>query len=268
MGALVQHLMQSLSTVRLRDADAVVFLIAVIVVGQFLPELCVDLLHGHGYDLFRGENLLHCGIQWHLPLASEVPEGRIQVVAVMYHRHHRHLVHLNQFTQRAGQKCGSAAGRIACLGIHGQNIAPLQHLADGFDQMNIRGKLPGGNGADPLQQEEFVHVAVDAHYVADRVGMGCGGRQLKVDKVHMVAQQHVRGLQSLHIDLFHLIFLTDQRDPGQRPDEPCPEFRLMHGVSWGVSFLIFVVDLDVHTFTSSQLYMIFEKKARTIRFRH
>ena len=251
VGALVQDLVQTLGPERFRDKDAVVLLVLILVVGQGLTQGFVDLLDGHFFDLLRIQNLGEHRVHGNLPLMAEIPERGIQVIAVVNHRHHRHLIHFDQLTQGIRQEGQGTAGGIPGLGIHGQNIAPFQHMADGFHQMDVGGEFPGGDGADPLQQEPFNHIAVDADHIGYGMGPGGHGCQLKIDEVHVVAQQHVGGRNTLHIHLFHLIFLADQGEPGQNPNQTGPEFGLVQGVPGClVPFFILIINFNVHKLKS------------------
>ena len=96
--------------------------------------------------------------------------------------------------------------------------------------MKIHGKFAGANRADELQQEGTAVITVDAHHIVQAGGIGRLGRQLKIDEIHMVAQHHVRGLKTFHIDLFYLIVDADQCQFGQEPNQPGKEQGLANGV--------------------------------------
>ena len=116
------------------------------------------------------------------------------MVAPVDDHHHRHLVHLNEFSQRFRDVGRDAAGGVACFGVHAQDVAPLQHLADGLDQMQVHGKLSGADGTDKFHKPRTAIVAVDGHHVVDPMGQGTHGTQFKIDEVHMIAQQKIRRL--------------------------------------------------------------------------
>jgi hypothetical protein len=62
----------------------------------------------------------------------------------------------------------------------------------------------------------------------------------------MVAQEHVRGLQALHIYLLHFELLADQHDLGEEPDQPGPKYSLVQGVFCGfIAPFIAVIHFDV-----------------------
>ena len=172
----------------------------------------------------------------------------------MDHRHHRDLVHADQLAQGFRQKSRSAAGGIPGLRVHGQHIPPLQHLADGFDQVQIRGEFPGADGADPLQQKKLDHITVDTDHITQRMHTGTHGGQLKVDKMHMVTKHDVWRLQPLHADFLHLIFLADEGELGQHPNQSRPKFRLMHGItSVIVPLFVLIIHFNIHRVTSFRL---------------
>ena len=134
--------------------------------------------------------------------------------------------------------------------------------------MQIGGIFSCGDGADPFQQEPLDHVAVNAYYVADGVGPGGHGGQLEVDEMHMVAEDHVRGLQIIHVHFFYLVGFADEHDLGEEPNQPGPKFGLVHGVLGGfVPLFIFVINLNVHFYTSfhSTLYRKNVEKTREMR---
>lgn len=132
------------------------------------------------------------------------------MVAVVHHRYHRHLVHLDELAQGFRHIGGGAAGGIAGLGVHGEDIAALEHAADGFDQVQVHGELAGADGADELHQPGTAVVAVDAHHVVDTVGERRHRRQLKVNEIHMVAEHHIRRLEPLHVNELHLVLFADE----------------------------------------------------------
>ena len=208
--ALVEHLMKALSPVGFRDPNAVFFLIAVVIIAQCLPHRRIDLIHSHRLDLLRGEDLGHGGVEGYFPLLPEVPEGGMEMVAVMHHRHHRYFIHADELAQGFGYIRGGAAGGIPGLRVHGEDIPIFQNSVDGFDQVQVHGKLPGADGADQLHQPGTAVIAVNADHVVHPLYSGAHGGQFKIDEVHMVAQHDIGWLQSLHVDLFHLIFFTHQ----------------------------------------------------------
>lgn len=71
----MEYLVQPLGAVGLRNADAVLFLIAVIVIEKLPAEQRVDLLRRHCRDLLRGQDLLEYGVQRHTAPLAEIPEG-------------------------------------------------------------------------------------------------------------------------------------------------------------------------------------------------
>jgi hypothetical protein len=82
------------------------------------------------------------------------------------------------------------------------------------------------------------------------MGPCCHGGQFKINEMHMVAEHHIRGLQIFRADLLHLEFLTDQGALGQNPDQPCPEFPLMKGISGGfIALFVFVIHFNIHIST-------------------
>ena len=183
-----------------------------------------------------------------LPLLPEIPEGGVEVVAVMDGHHNGYLIHFDELAQRLRQEGCDAAGGVAGFGVHGQNVAPLQDLIDGLNEMQVHGELPGADAADPFNEPGAAVVAVDAHdIVHPGIGTQTHSGQLKVDEVHVVTQQHVGGFQPIHIDSLDLIVLEEQHDLTQQPNEPCQINGLANGVTGGiVAFLVFIIDVDIH----------------------
>ena len=169
---------------------------------------------GHLTYLLGSEHLTEHRVMGHLALVLICPEGGVEVVAVVGHNHQGDLVHLHQPAQRVRQVRGGADGGVPGLGVHAQNIPVLDHPADGLDQMNVVGELPGADGADPGQQPGHPMVAVDVHHIGYLLGMGHHSRQLKVDEGLVVAENDVRRLQTLHVDGLQGVFLADKADLG------------------------------------------------------
>ena len=65
------------------------------------------------------------GVERTLSLLTEVPRGRMQVVAVMNGNDDGDPVSFDELAERIGQKGGNATGRIACLGVHTKDVAAL-----------------------------------------------------------------------------------------------------------------------------------------------
>ncbi len=212
--ALVQHLVQTFGAERLGDEDAVLFLIAVFVVLKRLLDGGVDIVRGHRLDLLGGEDLRHRHIQRYPAGFTEVPERGEQVVAVVLDDHDGHLVHLDELAECFGQIGGGAAGGVACLGVHTEDVAALEHAVNGLNEMQIGGELARADRADELHQPRTAVIAVNAHDVVDAVGIGRHRCDLKIDEILVVTQQHIRRLDALHMDLFDLILFADEHDFG------------------------------------------------------
>jgi hypothetical protein len=70
----------------------------------------------------------------------------------------------------------------------------------------------------------------------------------------MIGKDHVGCLESLHIDLFDLVFLADEHDFGEKPDQPRQIDWLTNGVFCGlVALFVFVVDVNVHNVSQAFL---------------
>ena len=123
--ALVEHLVQTLGPIRLGDQKALLLLVAVVIVVKCLLNGLIDLGNRHILYLFCGQHLGHGGVQGHFALFPEVPEGGVQVIAVMDGHHKGYLIHFYQLAQRLRQIGGSAAGGVSGFRVHTQNIAPL-----------------------------------------------------------------------------------------------------------------------------------------------
>ena len=54
--------------------------------------------------------------------------------------------------------------------------------------------------------------AVNADNIAYGVRISRHGGKFKIDKVHVVAQQHIGRFQAFHVDLLHLVFLADEHN--------------------------------------------------------
>jgi len=118
--------------------------------------------------------------------------------------------------------------------------------------MQVRGKFPLADAADPLHQEGTAVVAVDGRHIVHPVGEGGDGRQLKIDEIHVVRQQHIGRLQALHVDFFDPILLADERRPGKQRHESRDDHGLPDGQLRGiVIFGIFVVDIHGNNLISA-----------------
>ena len=151
MWALIQHLVQSFGAERLGDEDAVILLVLVIVIRERLAHNGVDFFCRHGFDLLGSEDLCHGGVQRRFPFFAEIPERRMQIVSVMYHRDHRHLVHANELAERLRQIRQRAAGGIPRFRIHRQNIAAFENAVDGFNEVQIHGEFARADRTDEFQ---------------------------------------------------------------------------------------------------------------------
>ena len=117
-------------------------------------------------------------------------------------------------------------------------------MADGLHQMQIRGELALADAADHLHDPGAAVVAVDGGHIVDPVGEGGDGGELKVDEVHVVRQEHIGGLQTLHIEFFDLIILADEGGLAQAGHQTCEKQGLADGeLCRVVVFGIFVVDI-------------------------
>ena len=246
MGALVEHLLQSLGAVSVGDEDIVFQLIAVFVILHGFGDYGVDLLGAHLLHLLGGEHLTEHGAVGDFVLVLVGPEGGVEVVAVVGDNHQRDFVHLHQSAKGVRQEGCGADGGVACLGVHAQYVAVLDYAADGFDEVKVGGEFAGADGAYPCQQPGHHVVAVDVYNVVHLSRVGHHGGQLKVDEGLMVAEDDVGGLQTLHVDGFKGVFLADEADFGQNPDDPCEPRGLSHGIFRGfVIFLPAVINFHV-----------------------
>ena len=91
--------------------------------------------------------------------------------------------------------------------------------------MEVIGEFSGADRTDKLKKPGTLVETVDIYYVVDSLGSCSHGDKLKIDKGHMVAQQHIRGLQTLHTDLFYFVFFACEQNFGKYPDEPNEEHR-------------------------------------------
>ena len=247
VGALIKDLVHTLRAVGLGDENAVFLLVAVIVVGECLADDLRDLLGGKLFDLLNGEDLRHRGVKRNLSRLAEVPEGRMQMVTAVQDRNDGRFVHLDEHTDGIGDIRIDTAGGITRFGIHTEDITALQNLADGFHKVEIRSEFSCTDGADPLHEPRTAIITVDVHHVVHAVRIGGERGKLKVDEIHMVGKDHVRRLQAFHIDLFDLVFLADEHDLGEKPDEPCQIDRLADGVLCGlVASFVFIIYVDIH----------------------
>ena len=244
---LIKDLVHTLGAVGLGDENAVFLLVAVIVIGERLADDLRDLLGGKRFDLLNSEDLRHRGVKRNLSRLAEIPEGRVQMVAAMQDRNDGRFIHLDEHADGVGDVRIDAAGGITRFGIHTENISALQNLADGFDEVEVRREFSCADGADPFHEPRTAVITVDVHHVVYAVRIGCERGQLKVDEIHMVGKDHVRRLQAFHIDLFDLVFLADEHDLGEKPDQPRQIDRLANGVFCGlVTSFVFIIYVNIH----------------------
>jgi hypothetical protein len=113
--------------------------------------------------------------------------------------------------------------------------------------MKVRGEFSGADCADPFHQPRAAVISVDIDHVVYALKIGCDCGKLKVDEVHMIGKDHVGCLESLHIDLFDLVFLADEHDLGEKPDQPRQIDRLANGVLCGlVTSFVFIIYVNIH----------------------
>ena len=96
--------------------------------------------------------------------------------------------------------------------------------------MEIVCELSGANGADKLKQPGSLVVAVDIYYVVDSLGCCSHSNQLEIDKRHMVAADHIRGLKTIHVDLFNLMLLVGTHDLGKHLYKPSEVYGLPYRI--------------------------------------
>ena len=238
--------MQPLRPEGLSDMDLLLQLPAVLVVVHRLTDDLPDLPGSLLRHILGGEHLCHGGIQGHPPGLAVVPKRGVQIVAVMEQHHHRHSLLLHQLGQGVRQDRRGPGWGVAGLGIHAQNIAVVpQNLFHGTEQRHIRGELPLAQAAQPLHQERAAVIAVNRGNVIDRMGPGGDGTELEVNKIHVVGQQQVWGLQPLHIDLLNPVILPDHADAAYCPQDRGEQQALLQRRLCGVIPLErAVIDID------------------------
>ena len=87
--------------------------------------------------------------------------------------------------------------------------------------MEVGGELSCADSTDPLHKPGAVIVAIDINDVVHSGHIRRCRKKLEVYKGHMVAEDHVRGLESLHIDLLHLALLATEHNRRQNANEAC-----------------------------------------------
>ena len=107
MGALIEHLMQSLGAEGLGNENALVLLILIIIVNESLSKCDVDLVCAHCLYLISREKELHFGAHGHLSLLLYVPNGGVQVISVVDGNDYGHLVHFDEGAQGVGKVRGA-----------------------------------------------------------------------------------------------------------------------------------------------------------------
>ena len=248
--ALIEYLVQSLCAVRLGDENTVFLLVAVVVIAERFAHDGHDLLSGHLFDLFCGEDLCHRGVERHFSLLAEIPEGRVQVVAVVHDGNDGCFVHFDERTYGIGNVRIHAAGGIARFGIHAKDITATQYLANGFHEVEIRGEFSRADRTDPFHQPRAAIVAVDIYDVVDAVREGSHRGKLEIDEIHMIGKDHIGRLQAFHVDLFDLVFLPDEHHFRKNPNEQHEVDRLADGIfRCFVTFFVFVIYINIHSVT-------------------
>ena len=246
MRTLVKNLVQSFCAVGLGNEDVVFLLIFIFVVLQSVFEVIVDLRYAHFFNLLGGECQGCHGVERNLALFAEVPEGGVQVVAVVYDGDYRNLCALNERTHRVGHIGCNAAGGVARFGIHAKHVTLTENVIDGLDERQVGDVLAGTDGTNELHEPRATVEAVKSHYVVHSVGSGDERGQFKIDKELVCGKDHIRGLETLHANLFNFKLFANEHHFGKEPNEPNNEHWLTDGTSCIiVAFFIFVVNLNI-----------------------
>ena len=113
--------------------------------------------------------------------------------------------------------------------------------------MQVGGEFAGTDSADPLHEPRTLVITVDVDYVIDALRVSAQRAQFKINEVHMVAENHVGGLEAFHVDSLYLVFDACGHDFGEKPDKPCEKEGLTNGILSGLVKLgMFVVDVLIH----------------------
>ena len=167
--------------------------------------------------------------------------------------HHGDPLLLHQLPQRIGQDGGGADGGVPGLGVHAQDVPVLvEDLLHRAQQSHIGGKLPLAQAAQPFHDKRPAVVSVDGSDVVHRMGPGSNGAEVEVHKIHVVRQQNIGGLQSLHMDLLNFVLLPHHAQTAQGPEDGGEDLPLPQGRPGGVvSPEAAIVDVDaLHIFPS------------------
>ena len=165
---------------------------------------------------------------------------------MMEQHHHRDPLLLHQLSQRVGENGGGTDGGIAGLRVHAEDVpVVMEDLFHRTEESHIGGELPLAQAAQPLHDEGTAVIAVNGGDVVHRMGPGGDGAEVKVHKIHVVAQQDVGRLEALHIDFLDPVVLSQHAQAAQRAknggeDLPLPQ-RRPGGV---VALEAAVVDVD------------------------
>ena len=146
----------------------------------------------------------------HFSLFPEIPEGRVEIISSVKCRHYGNFIHFDKLSHRVGDIGIDTAGRVSCLGVHTEYIASGENFFDRTDQVDIVGEFSGADRADPGEKPRAAVVTVNVYHVIYLAHFRSHGDQLEVDERHVVTEEHIGRFQSLHADLFHLIFFADK----------------------------------------------------------
>ena len=101
--ALVEDFVKSLRPILVFGQDAAFFLPGEVVVLECLDETLVDLFHAFLFQFIGCEQKREVGFRRLYSTLMEVPERRIDMMAVTYERGHRYAHHLAEFAERFGK---------------------------------------------------------------------------------------------------------------------------------------------------------------------
>ena len=140
-------------------------------------------------------------------------------MSVADERYHRNLEILGKLAQGCRKHGIGTAERVSGLRIDGCDITSSDYLAQLFHQRCIPGELAFADAADEAQEPLTLEVSVDGHDVVDPMrerGL-CGN--LEIHEGVVVAEQKIRRLDAVHINLFKLISVFLEIRSAEEPDQ-------------------------------------------------
>ena len=251
MGALIQHPVQKVSTEGLVDHDLVFLLPAEIIKGKGFFQLGIQFRHGHGCDLFFGQQAGHIHTNLDFTQLQTVVQRISLECALGDHGDHGNVQLFQQYTHFSGEGGGCAVKGITGLREHeNAGFLFLQHVLHIPDQAHIADKFLGGDAAHPMHEPAQTHHSVGGADNAVTFGEEQLGSDLQIRETGVIHQDQTGFFLA---DFLHAVLAADK--PGgdaQKPNKPLENSAGSYGVAMlgtGQSadfFVRFLFDFNIH----------------------